>query len=58
MTAKNKDFEKFQIKISLGKKTNLSGRYLLKFRNGSEDPTNLRQTIYGNINQEIGRAHV
>ena len=54
MNAKNKDFEKFQIKMSLSKKSSLGGRYLLKFRNGSEDPINLRQTIYGNINQAIG----
>jgi len=54
ISAKNKDFEKFQIKLSLSKNANIKGRYLLKFRNGSEDPTNLRQTIYGNINQAIG----
>ncbi|KAL6591139.1 hypothetical protein LY90DRAFT_702018 [Neocallimastix californiae] len=54
LSAKNKDFEKFQIKMSLSRNANIKGRYLLKFRNGSEDPTNLRQTIYGNINQAIG----
>jgi len=54
LTAKNKDFEKFQIKMTLSKNANIKGRYLLKFRNGSEDPTNLRQTIYGNIIEAIG----
>jgi len=54
LTAKNKNFEKFQIKMTLSKKANIHQRYLLKFRNGSEDPLNLRQTIYGNINQAIG----
>jgi len=54
VTAKNRGFDKFQIKMTLGKSASLYGRYLLKFRNGSEDPTNLRQTIYGNINQAIG----
>ncbi|ORY55362.1 hypothetical protein LY90DRAFT_411232, partial [Neocallimastix californiae] len=52
-SAKNKNFEKFQIRLQLGTK-GIKGRYLLKLRNGSEDPTNLRQTIYGNINQAIG----
>ena len=52
-TAKNKNFEKFQIRLQLGTK-GIKGRYLLKLRNGSEDPLNLRQTIYGNINQAIG----
>ncbi|ORX55494.1 hypothetical protein BCR36DRAFT_410414 [Piromyces finnis] len=54
LVAKNKDFEKFQIKMTLSKTANIHQRYLLKFRNGSEDPINLRQTIYGNINQAIG----
>ncbi|OUM68314.1 hypothetical protein PIROE2DRAFT_39301 [Piromyces sp. E2] len=54
LTAKNKNFSKFQIKMTLSKKANIHQRYLLKFRNGSEDPINLRQTIYGNINQAIG----
>ncbi|OUM69500.1 hypothetical protein PIROE2DRAFT_2592 [Piromyces sp. E2] len=54
VTAKNRDFEKFQIRMSLGQSASLYGRFLLKFRNGSEDPINLRQTIYGNINQAIG----
>jgi len=40
--------------MSLGQSASLYGRFLLKFRNGSEDPINLRQTIYGNINQAIG----
>jgi len=54
ISAKNKNFDKFQIRMSLSKKANIKNRYLLKFRNGSEDPINLRQTIYGNINQAIG----
>ena len=54
LSAKNKNFDKFQIKMTLSRKANIHKRYLLKFRNGSEDPLNLRQTIYGNINQAIG----
>jgi len=58
INAKNKDFEKFQIKMTLSKTANIKGRYLLKFRNGSEDPTNLRQTIYGNIIDALGMPSI
>jgi len=58
VTAKNRDFEKFQIRMSLGKSANLYGRYLLKFRNGSEDPLNLRQMIYGNIISSLGMPSI
>jgi len=58
VTAKNKNFDKFQIKMKLSKSANINGRYLLKFRNGSEDPTNLRQTIYGNIIDALGMPSI
>ncbi|ORX77251.1 hypothetical protein BCR32DRAFT_208105 [Anaeromyces robustus] len=52
-TAKNKNFSKFQIRFLLGNE-GINGRYLLKLRNGAEDPLNLRQFVYGNMIQAIG----
>jgi len=56
--AKNYEFSKFQMKMKLGKNSKgekgFNGRYVLKLRNGTEDPTNLRQLIYGNIIRELG----
>ncbi|OUM59726.1 hypothetical protein PIROE2DRAFT_14663 [Piromyces sp. E2] len=51
---KNRNFAKFQIKMKLNESESLYGRYLLKLRNGGEDPTNLRQFIYGNMIQAVG----
>ncbi|ORX48689.1 hypothetical protein BCR36DRAFT_584243 [Piromyces finnis] len=57
-SAKNYEFSKFQIKMKLGKNSQgtkgFNGRYVLKLRNGGEDPINLRQVIYGNIIRELG----
>jgi len=57
-SAKNYEFSRFQIKMKLGKnkdgKKGINGRYILKLRNGAEDPLNLRQLIYGNIIEAIG----
>ncbi|ORX49652.1 hypothetical protein BCR36DRAFT_583722 [Piromyces finnis] len=55
---KNKNFAKFQIKMNINSKNNVYGRYLLKLRNGGEDPTNLRQFIYGNIIQALGMPSI
>jgi len=60
-SSKNRSFSKFQFQLWLddeddsSSSTNgIKGRYILKLRNGSEDPLNLRQFIYGNIIQAIG----
>jgi len=57
-SAKNYEFSKFQIKMKLGKNSKgekgFNGRYVLKLRNGGEDPLNLRQLVYGNIIRELG----
>jgi len=57
-SAKNYEFSKFQIKMNLGNNSKgekgFNGRYVLKLRNGTEDPLNLRQLIYGNIIRELG----
>jgi len=55
---KNKNFAKFQIRLQINKSDNLYGRYLLKLRNGGEDPTNLRQFIYGNIINTLGMPSI
>lgn len=47
-TAKNIEFDRFQFRIDMGDKT-IHGRSLLKFRGAGEDPTQLRQDIYGNM---------
>jgi len=51
---KNWGFAKFQMRMQLNQKDNIEGRTLFKLRNGGEDPLNMRQLIYGNINQAIG----
>jgi hypothetical protein len=56
-TAKNRDFSKFQIRVELDN-NGIDGRTILKFRNGGEDPLNLRQFIYGHIIEAIGMPSI
>jgi len=51
-TCKNKNVPKFQIKMEF--KEEVYGRNILKFRNSGEDPTNLRQFVYGNMIHALG----
>jgi len=50
---KNKKWNKFQFKVELGK-DGIEGRYLLKFRDNNEDPTFMRQDLYGDILNALG----
>jgi len=50
---KNYEWNKFQFKVNLGKK-GIEGRTRLKFRDNNEDPTFLRQDLYGDILNAIG----
>jgi len=51
-TCKNKNVPKFQIKMEFNE--DVYGRDILKFRNSGEDPTNLRQFVYGNMIHALG----
>jgi len=51
---KNIIWNKFQFKIKLPNKNGIEGRYLLKFRDNNEDPTFMRQDLYGDILNALG----
>ncbi|OUM69636.1 hypothetical protein PIROE2DRAFT_27628, partial [Piromyces sp. E2] len=50
---KNKSWNKFQFKVQLGG-NGVEGRYTLKFRDNNEDPTFMRQDLYGDIMNALG----
>jgi len=50
---KNKSWNKFQFKVQLGG-NGVGGRYTLKFRDNNEDPTFMRQDLYGDILNSLG----
>ncbi|ORX55397.1 hypothetical protein BCR36DRAFT_347197 [Piromyces finnis] len=50
---KNKSWNKFQFKVQLSG-DGVEGRYTLKFRDNNEDPTFLRQDLYGDILNALG----
>jgi len=56
ISAKNKNTPKFQVRMQFNK--TVFGRNVLKLRNSGEDPTNLRQFIYGNMIQAIGMPSI
>jgi len=53
VTAKNLAWRKFQFKVYL-KNNGIQGRYILKFRDNNEDPTFMRQDLYGDILNALG----
>jgi len=50
---KNKSWNKFQFKVNLNN-NGIEGRYTLKFRDNNEDPTFMRQDLYGDIMNALG----
>jgi hypothetical protein len=50
---KNKEWNKFQFRVVLNK-GGIEGRYVLKFRDNNEDPTFMRQDLYGDIMNALG----
>jgi len=50
---KNKTWNKFQFKVQLNN-NGIEGRYILKFRDNNEDPTFMRQDLYGDIMNALG----
>ncbi|ORX55398.1 hypothetical protein BCR36DRAFT_410326 [Piromyces finnis] len=50
---KNKYWDKMQFKVRLNN-NGIEGRYILKFRDNNEDPTFMRQDLYGDILNALG----
>ncbi|KAG4093938.1 hypothetical protein H8356DRAFT_1293817 [Neocallimastix lanati (nom. inval.)] len=50
---KNKYWNKMQFKVKLND-NGIEGRYILKFRDNNEDPTFMRQDLYGDIMNALG----
>jgi len=50
---KNKYWDKMQFKVQLNN-NGIDGRYTLKFRDNNEDPTFMRQDLYGDILNALG----
>jgi len=54
---KNKGWNKFQFRVNLNN-DGIEGRYTLKFRDNNEDPTFLRQGLYGDIMNALGNPTI
>jgi len=53
ISGKNFSWNKFQFKVLLGN-NGIDGRYVLKFRDNNEDPTFMRQDLYGDMLSALG----